>query len=869
MVLDFNTTFNLNRDVMPWVLLHGSPVQERIAQKHEVLGHLGPGIQNPAEKSSRTLRMVNVERNGNVLYTWKGTSGLTCIGLYEPNLAHNKLLYYFEDDVHVISCSLNRENTLLAVSYCMSAEENRCLPHWSGLRYMAVLVEIQPINNVRVIKVVETSMRVQFLYPTAEGLHQFPESHLLVFSEEKYIELCHISVATENGNDVVITTKGQFPKDRIAEDVVWAQWDAPGQRLFFINPKHSSCVLHCVQFYPDDHFKYVFEVPLEITLSDQTLSLVNLGCDLCDESGKGRPASPYLQVFTNKMGGLCLIYVHPFPVAQEITYQAIFLHKGYTKTFKAATTMTDSSRLTKVAFIHLDSYVAVYVPNQFLHLVNITHPELLCYHLFLTGTDAQLSGMCCDCNVQSLWRSCAAECCTGIVFSVGISTEALLSLLSRTKLDCERLAILHIILLHQSHLEMKILDWLCGHLSVCRSFDPIQEFIIASSYRNVSTDAVHLDKLLPYTSVPLWNEEIQGVSCTTDLTDMPILKVGAFKGFWETFHSELEYMKVTRQRFQYGSNMHRRDWYKLINEVDTREKRNAIYQRTVLENVKKVILHMGTWRIDHRRAPLHQEEDYHDKELMGLMMVKLKDHLSQHLLHVSKSKIDQIVVDYVSKQLDLVCLIVEFSCRQYNVEPCAFGFHGKGSPSEYYLFQIMCLISEAAGRMCMPLPPGYHTLHLVLGVRCLPLENLLHCIDSQILHLTEAFVIKLLKELDDDEKNEKMKYSIILRLPERISAKVHHLWDHAISNNFIAMKYLNRSLSRLKTQELNRQSSPVRGTRRIDFLPLNYLIMMLSEIEERAHNNPFEDDNIDAAFLEEIALKQTAVLLGLHRKLEN
>lgn len=40
---------------------------------------------------------------------------------------------------------------------------------------------------------------------------------------------------------------------------------------------------------------------------------------------------------------------------------------------------------------------------------------------------------------------------------------------------------------------------------------------------------------------------------------------------------------------------------------------------------------------------------------------------------------------------------------------------------------------------------GFHTLHLGLGVRCLPLHTLLHYIDNGILQLTETCVRKLLK----------------------------------------------------------------------------------------------------------------------------
>lgn len=41
--------------------------------------------------------------------------------------------------------------------------------------------------------------------------------------------------------------------------------------------------------------------------------------------------------------------------------------------------------------------------------------------------------------------------------------------------------------------------------------------------------------------------------------------------------------------------------------------------------------------------------------------------------------------------------------------------------------------------------PGFHTLHVILGVRCLPLHNLLHYIDHGVLLLTEAAVTRLMK----------------------------------------------------------------------------------------------------------------------------
>ncbi|KAE8616381.1 hypothetical protein XENTR_v10008789 [Xenopus tropicalis] len=813
MVLDFCASFSLQRDVMPWILAR---------EASEI-----------SKRNSRTLRIVNVERNGRVLFTWKGGDGLTNIGLYDPDLRQNEMLYSFDKDLLIISCSVNCEKSLLALSYCNSVKEHQYEPLRTVSKYLALLIEIKPVNNVRVLKAVDYDIRVQFLYPT-EDVCPFPESHLLLVSKEKYIEQFHVILTVEGDSSVVIKNSGKLPRERIAEDFVWVQWDMLHQRLFYIIPKHSSCVLHCIQFYHEDHFKIIFEVSLEIIFVYQAVCLINLGFDPYEVKEQESSTSLNIQVFTDNTGGLCLFYLQPFKDAKEVKYMVIFLHRGCSKTFKVALSAEEMKQLKKMSFINLGGYVAVYLPDHFLHLINTRHPDLMCYHLFLADTDARIGEICCDGPVQSVLMSSVIEYCQGILFSVSLNHLLLLKYLWTCKRDCERLAVLHCFLLHldQKPLwETEIIEWICENLSVCQMFDPIQEFIIASLYRRMSLETIYLDKLLPYTSLPFWNQGIEGVLWSSDITDMPILKIGMFKGFWEKFHSELEYMKHTH----HNNPVHRRDWCKQIADVDTQEWRNIIYQRNILENAKKVILNMETWSSDQRIVPLHQEEDYLQKDLMWLMTIKLKDHLSQPLLHVGKNNIDKIVLDYISKQLDLICLILEVVWKKYNLDLYAFSFSSRGCSSDYSAFYMMCHISESAIKLGMPLPPGFQTLHLVLGVRCLPLGNLLHYIDAGILQLTEAFAVKLLKELDDNESNEKLKYSIIVRLPERICQNIHRLWDHAISNNCIARKYVEQLLCKLKKREchLAGQAACSQSALSMNFLPLNYLIKMLSTIEEQ------------------------------------
>uniref|UniRef100_A0A8C9MY15 Gamma-secretase-activating protein C-terminal domain-containing protein n=1 Tax=Serinus canaria TaxID=9135 RepID=A0A8C9MY15_SERCA len=132
----------------------------------------------------------------------------------------------------------------------------------------------------------------------------------------------------------------------------------------------------------------------------------------------------------------------------------------------------------------------------------------------------------------------------------------------------------------------------------------------------------------------------------------------------------------------------------------------------------------------------------------------------------------------------------------------------------------MSRILEAANGMCMPLPPGFHTLHLGLGVRCLPLHTLLHYIDNGILQLTETCVRKLLKGT----------MNTVFHLLPALGQKVRQYWNHPINANLIARKYVKLLLEKL-------------GNRQV---------------------RPYEkQDHVNVRFVEETALKHTMTLLGL------
>ncbi|KAM6385681.1 gamma-secretase-activating protein isoform 2-T2 [Alca torda] len=820
MLLHLVAEFDLRRDVAPWLAARGW------------------AAALDASENSSVLYVVNVERNGKIIYTWKH-------------------LYMFERDLRIISCSVNNERTLLAVSFRQYTEEERVSRLLQSVsKYLTLLIEIHPINNVRVLKAVDSCVRVQFLYPV-EGRNTSTGSRLLLVSEDKYIEQFDVHVVAEE-HKVVIQNSGQLPRARVADDLIWAQWDMMEQRLFYIVPKESRSTLKCVQFYPDENFNSILESHLDISVNGAQLKLVNFGYDYCEDQDAASK-SLNLQVFTSKAGGLCACCSLPSDIPGEIRYSIYFLHKGYNKTF---TVSLEGTELKEVAFMNLDYYVAAYLPGQFLHLLNIQHPDLLCYSLFLTGEDARID-MLQNCSIRSPLTSTVLDCHVGSMYAMSISDSALLQFLQNSKQDSERLAALHCALLHFQHtedLEMQIIWWISENLSTCHSFDPIQEFIIASLYCRMCPETHNLDKLLPYTSLLDWTGIIPGVTCATDIISLPVIEFENSKGFWEKLNSNLESVKYAEPHLHYHNNVLRREWRNLSEERE--ERKTTAYLRNIFENAKKVLSHLDTWDSEERLGPLFQEEDYEQQLLMGLMVAQLKDHLMRHLQYVGKKKIDQIVLDYVANLLNLVHRIMKEVWRRYQLHSCTTCFDERGSTREFAVFHIMSRILEAANGMCMPLPPGFHTLHLGLGVRCLPLHTLLHYIDSGVLHLTETCVRKLLKDLDDTEENEKLKFSIVMRLPEALSQKVCQFWNHPINANLIARKYVKLLLEKLGNRQCSRPI-PERLSVPVEFLPLNYLTNMLAEIEDQGVHPYEKQDHVNVRFVEETALKHTMMLLGL------
>ncbi|XP_067915339.1 gamma-secretase-activating protein isoform X2 [Heterodontus francisci] len=835
-MLELKPLFDIENDVVPWLLkCRLTPLNEN----------------DESTSPSRTeLQIVNVEKDGSVLYTWKDKKGATCIGLYDLHNKQNKLLYVFDREVSLISCSVNIGRTLLAVSILQFTGGGLPVETFRPVsRCLTLLIEIHPVNNTKVLKAIDSHVRVQFLYPDSDA-QPIPDNHLLVVSEDRCIEHIHIRVVIEEGYRVVVQNPDRLHKDIVAEDFLWAQWDTQEQRLFYIVEKLSF--------------------PLGFSLTVTKLRLVNFGYNHFQEEEESSD-SLNLQVFTNHTGTMSLCYSHPMQNRQEFTYSVVLLHHGWRKTFTVS--LEASECISEPTFINIGYYIAIYMPGYFLHLINTQHPNLVCHSLFLSGKDAKVKPWNHQRYILSLSDS-LLDCQLGKMYKADLDPQLLMLFMRGSKLDCHQLAAMHCAVLYlqsNSDTETQIIHWICG-LTVSGSFDLFQEFILGTLYRKAISKTNIVDKLLPYSSLANWDGEIPGITYSTENISQPVFreKIQNFKGFWEELNRNVESLKNLESLHipWYNNCSLQRIKAKLFSEMKVDERAIGHF-RNILETAKTILSKVDTHSSEQQAVPLFQEDDCQQMVLIGLMVEKLKEHLLKYLHYIGKKKIDLIVNNYVVNLLECIRQIVDKIWKKYslNTHILCLSRREKVNSAEFVVFHMMTRVLEAAEGLFLPLPPGYHTIHTMLGVRCLPLHTLLHYIDLGVLHPTEQFVTRLLEELDNSETNETFKFSIVTRIPETIGQKICHLWDHPICSSCIARNYVETCLKKLCTQQKSkdfsiREQTPFES----EFLPLIYLARILTEIEDQ-ELNPFEDqENVDAKFVEEVALKQTLTLLGLENK---
>ncbi|XP_053719465.1 gamma-secretase-activating protein isoform X1 [Synchiropus splendidus] len=823
------------------------------------------------------LRILNVEQDGGMLLSWTGDDGCTKIGKFEPRTKRTKLLYAFDRCVCISSCSLNSEETLLAVSLSQNHRDDQRPKPIS--KCVTLLMEIRPIHNTKVLKAVDCRVKVQFLHAVTEH-RTVHESHLLVLTGDGYVDLLHVPLTRQQGDRVVMLNPERLSRtaEQLVEDASCFQWDQNSQRLFYIKLQDGSMLLHCVQFYPDRRCETVLQLPLKLPENAfPEVQFVNLGFDHFHTSVRERVR---VEVFTQREGSLYVCCSRLPDDGQEVAYTVILLHKDVSKTFRV-TLGSEQEACQHPLFFTIGSYLVAHLSGCFLHCINSRQPELSCHSLFLSGDDAG-SGLQSGCFtvLHSESGSALLDWTRGQMYQVEFSPAPLLTILHsatparqpRTWADSQRLAALHILLLQMGSdpaVELQIIDWLCDCMTRIHSFNPFQEVLMASLFRMCCHQTLGLDPVLPFSSLQQLQEvapsllDVPGAICSTEtqLRAVCTVKTGGVQGFWSELQWNIERSKHLRalQNSRYQTTTIRDDWNKLQRGATPSAVRNLF-----LEDAQKVLNAMDSC-LDKRLVPLLQEDDHLQRALIGLTVNKLREHLRRFVPRLGKKKIDAIAIDYVAKLLELIRHMLESVWLRYKLDPHVLSLKASVGPAESAVFHFMFRTLEATLGLCLPLPLGFNSLLSVLALRCLPRHTFLQYLDHRCLQLTESFVCRLMTELDNSDDNEKLKFSVLSRLTQPLQQKLFHMWDHPISSASISRAYVGTLLEQRHTHKgfgSNRERSSL-GT---DFLPLTFLTGILSDVEGAALQQVQQQENIDSHFVEETALKQTLVSLGLQRK---
>ncbi|XP_061770290.1 gamma-secretase-activating protein isoform X2 [Nerophis ophidion] len=847
------------------------------------------------------ILIINIERDGGILYSWKGWTGTTRVGKYDSATKQNKLLYTFDRQVCVSSCSLNKEETLLAVSLAHNNSGEETLKpsnsrnpafHLHDLHHrffvvfpvvsvsecLTLLIEIHPVNNTKVLKAVDCRVKVQFLHPGTDH-RSVLESHLLLLTEDGYVDQYHVLLTRHGGYKVLMANPERLSKtaERLAEDFCWVQWDTHTQRLYYLTHA-DKFLLRCVQFYDNRNCETVLELPLELHAKSFTsIKFVNLGFD---HFYLERPEPVKMEVFTNTIGSMCVCYSRPSCDKPELIYTVVLVHKDCSKTFRI--TLGDTTRQHPL-FIPIGYYMVVYLHACFLHCINTRQQEMLCHSLFLSGNNAvaglpSKTGRLTVMHAEEEEESSTAllDLSSGTSYSVQLNPAYLMQILRSdppfSMADAQRLAALHCLLLHKGSdpdVELEIIEWLCDNATL-ESFDQIQEFILASLYRINYKMSLGLDKLLPCSSVfdqkdlPACLTEVPGVLCTAEPHAHPVFqgKARSLQGFW----SELQWNTERTRYFHADPKPRYRTWHAQADWTKLVTARPSGHMTHLLDNTKKVLSTVDSWRHDGKMLllPLFQEEDHQQRALIGLTVEKLREHLNTHLPRLGKKKTDILVVNYVAKLLELIRHMLETVWLKHSLGPHVLCLTQPAGPGEWAVFHFMLRILQATRGLCAPLPPGYNTLLAAFAVRLLPRHTFLQYVDHGILRLTETFVSRLLTDFDNSDANEKLKFSVLKRLPE--ANRFYHMWDHPVSSASICRDYVRNLLGRRDRNKGFAFTGRDKAGFRPEFLPLTHLAKVLSDVEEQALNPFDEQENVDATFVGETALKQTLIQLGFEGK---
>ena len=357
-----------------------------------------PNFSDAVRSSSR---LVGQTKNGEVLYAWDRCTSedefVTTIGLYNVQSKANQSLYQLDTQSYIVNATINSEKTLLAYNVRESSyEEDHC-------NYNTYVAEIQPQGRTFDLNFRSPNFRaLHFLHnEPSQGVKSrlssktIRTSHLLVVIPSVMICLYHFDMQIIRLGAVLV---GQPEKEILHKNFAWYQWDPHTQWLYYARFETNSSMvglsvsgkyslmLSCENFSKPVH-QLMFTISLPLPYDDQLYTSMATYFD--NPFAFSLPIREMnLQVLYRRDGFWCVCLQHCTGVDPELSehsmaapslrsgegpkidYTVYMLHNGHLLYGQVPFPQFICEPMY-IHFMLVGNFVAAYIPDVMLHLLNI------------------------------------------------------------------------------------------------------------------------------------------------------------------------------------------------------------------------------------------------------------------------------------------------------------------------------------------------------------------------------------------------------------------------------------------------------------------------------------------------------------------
>ena len=513
----------------------------------------------PAEEESlsdtirSTSRIIGQTRGGEILYTWdrgRGTAEeefVTIFGIYNVQSKSNQTIYQHDCRAYVVNGSVNTAKTILAFTTKEAAYDD------DHSLYDSYVAEIQPQGRTFNLNIPSPNFRVlYFLHnevpqPSKSRLltKTTHTSNLLVVIPSVLICLYHFKMQLIALGAVMI---GQPEKEILHKNFSWYQWDPHTQWLYYARFETNSSLvrmsvsgkysllLSCENFSKPVH-QLMFTISLPLPYDDRLYTTTATYFD--NPFAFSLPVREMnLQVLYRRDGFWCACLQHCTGVdpyqnderteastrsieGPKIDYTVYMLHNGHLL-YGQIPFPQFSCEPMYVHFMLVGNFVAAYIPDVMLHLLNVGPLISPCHHLTFGveystfavfdatpdepadkssqgsaggyGLNLSDEPICLASAVTGSlmgdYNTAVLDCSTGALYECNLQVQAFFELFKSTSDHELRQDLLHLMIMAFRYhgMALSMIEHICQTPMSIYDNRLFEEFIVASSFANFYFD---------------------------------------------------------------------------------------------------------------------------------------------------------------------------------------------------------------------------------------------------------------------------------------------------------------------------------------------------------------------------------------------